>query len=206
MAMNSPYIPQEEWSGSAYQKGSPYYNQNAMGNAGFFIPNSNQSYTGNAINNAQSFTPQFAGGGQGFYANNQSQINPQQANQVYPQSFLMGQQYSQQQEGIGAAIERLMPLLSKMGIPTSPADVSKQIEQQTAIESYPIQQSLREAEREIGEDASRRGASLGSDRERLLGEVRGSAAGALRQKEVGAPLEYAIKMLQSLPGLMGSLR
>jgi hypothetical protein len=125
--------------------------------------------------------------------------------QYMMQSGLMGQQYQQRQSGVGEAIKRIIPTLQSLGIPTSPADVSKQMEQQVALESAPIMQNMQAVEREIEEDAARRGASLGSDRERRLSETRGTAAGALRQRQVGAPLEYALKLLQMMPSMVSGL-
>jgi hypothetical protein len=153
----------------------------------------------------QTMTPTISGA-QGFYGQSMPTggVDPRYF-QYMMQSGLMGQQYQQRQSGVAEAIKRIIPTLQSLGLPATPADVSKQMEQQVALESQPIMQSMKSVEQEVEEDAARRGASLGSDRERRLSEVRGSAAGALRQRQVGAPLEYALKMLQMIPSLVSGL-
>uniref|UniRef100_A0A6M3IH40 Uncharacterized protein n=1 Tax=viral metagenome TaxID=1070528 RepID=A0A6M3IH40_9ZZZZ len=214
---------------SAYNPADPDYNPNALGNKPFTIANPyggqqgyNMSPVGGAIGGyaggGGSYSPYGQGGyysyaqppaystgtagyGQGF----PSGMDPRYFSSIYAPSYLSGQQATQKQEDIGSAIERLKSTLVDMGIPTSSTEVAKAVEQQQALESAPIMQNLGEIEREIGEDVARRGASLGSERQRQLSEVRGAAAGALRQRQVGAPLEYSIRMLQAIPAWLKSL-
>jgi len=222
--------PGENASPSAYNKQSPFYNPQALGNQGFTISNQmqggsayNQSPIGGAIGQysaggAGSYSPYGQGGyysytqppnyqtgtagyGQGFPGG----MDPRYFSSIYAPSYLSGQEETRKQEGITAAIGRLKETMSGMGIPTSSSEVAAAIEKQLALQSAPIMQGLGEIEREIGEDISRRGASLGSERQRQLSEVRGDAAGALRQYQTGATLDYSNKMLQAIPAWLKSL-
>ena len=183
-----------------------------FGNQGFFVPSGNQTQV---PQNVQMPTGQMSSTGfqgpAGAYGQPQNTQVPSNMSQdyfskLYAPSYLSGQQYTQQQSSVANALQKLPEVMKSFGLPTDATGTSKFADQVASMASYPLMQQEQSAEREVEEDAARRGASLSSDRDTRLGEIRGASASAMRQSSVGAALDYYMKLMSSIPGMVKGLQ
>lgn len=201
--------------------------QNYMGAGGqSFSPN--QQYPSSFTQGAQGPWGQQAPTGQmdprmfGFYANTAQQGQQQAGQMAYGQQQNAAQlaqqqqqqaaQMAQQQQGqqyqgtaVENAIRRIQPTMQAMGVPSA-GDAKKQFDMAAGMESQPILQAMESYNRDVEQDAARRGASLSSERGKLKEEGLGAALSGMRNTTAGSLLRYVEDMLKAGPSYAGALR
>lgn len=179
--------------------------QNYMGQGGqSFSPM--QQYPSSYTQGAQGPWGQQAPTGQmdprmfNFYANT-AQQGQQQQGQMDLQK--QGQQY--QGSAVENAIKRIQPTMQAMGMPNA-GDTKKMFDTAAGMESQPIMQAMESYNRDVEQDAARRGASLSSERGKLKEEGLGAALSGMRNTTAGSLLRYIEDMLKAGPSYAGALR
>jgi hypothetical protein len=136
----------------------------------------------------------------GFYASTAQQGQQQQGQMALQQQ---GQQY--QGSAVENAIKRIQPTMQAMGVPNA-GDAKKQFDTAAGMESQPIMQAMESYNREVEQDASRRGASLSSNRDKLKEEGLGAALSGMRNTTASSLLRYIEDMLKAGPSYVSALR